>query len=116
MKDDSDLLIRLYDRFNARDIEAVLAKLDENVMWANGMDGGHVHGRDAVRQYWTHQWTIIDSHVEPLGFAVAGDGAIVVEVRQVVRNLTGEVLREQAVGHIFQVRDGMIVRFDIRGA
>jgi ketosteroid isomerase-like protein len=116
MKDASDFVARLYDRFNARDIEAVFARLDENVMWANGMDGGHVHGRDAVRRYWTHQWTLIDPHVEPLGVAVADDGAIVVEVRQTVRNLSGEILREQAVGHIFQLRDGMIVRFDIRGA
>jgi ketosteroid isomerase-like protein len=55
MKDASDLLTHLYDRFNARDIEVVLALLDEDVMWANGMDGGHVHGRDGVRRYWTRQ-------------------------------------------------------------
>jgi len=22
-------------------------------MWANGMEGGHVHGHDGVRNYWT---------------------------------------------------------------
>jgi ketosteroid isomerase-like protein len=116
MKDASDLLTHLYDRFNARDIKAVLALLDEDVMWANGMDGGHVHGRDGVRQYWTRQWSMIDPHVAPLSFTAAADGSTVVEVHQTVRGLTGEILREQDVGHIFHIRDGMIVRFDIRGA
>ena len=116
MKDASDLLTHLYAHFNARDIEAVLALLDEDVMWANGMDGGHVHGRDGVRQYWTRQWSMIDPHVAPLSFTSAADGSTVVEVYQTVRSLTGEILREQDVGHIFHIRDGMIVRLDIRGA
>lgn len=51
--DNRELLGRLYDRFNARDMEAVLAALHPDVVWANGMDGGHVHGRDGVRSYWT---------------------------------------------------------------
>jgi ketosteroid isomerase-like protein len=113
MKNASGLLTHLYAHFNAGDIDAVLAVLDEDVMWANGMDGGHVHGRDGVRQYWTRQWSMIDPHVAPLSFKARGDGSIVVEVHQTVRSLTGEILREQDVGHIFHIREGMIVRFDI---
>ena len=115
MTDTPDLLRHLYDRFNARDIEAVLALLHEDVMWANGMDGGHVHGRDGVRQYWTRQWSMIDPHVAPLNFTASGDGSTVVEVHQTVRSLTGDIVREQDVDHIFHIRDGMVVRFDIRG-
>src|SRR6266567_4708485 len=57
MSDEVDLLKRVYDRFNARDMETVLAAMHEDVIWANGMEGGHVHGRDEVRSYWTRQWT-----------------------------------------------------------
>ena len=64
-----DLLKRVYDRFNARDMETLLAAMHEDVIWANGMEGGHVHGRDEVRGYWTRQWTMIDPHVEPVAFA-----------------------------------------------
>jgi hypothetical protein len=53
-----------YDRFNTRDIEAVLAAPHEDVIWANGMEGGHVNGHDEVRSYWTRQWTMIDPHVD----------------------------------------------------
>ncbi|MGC2184767.1 MAG: hypothetical protein WA637_15935 [Terriglobales bacterium] len=42
MSDEVDLLKRVYDRFNARDMETVLAAMHEDVIWANGMEGGHV--------------------------------------------------------------------------
>lgn len=32
---------------------------------ANGWEGGHVVGREAVRDYWRRQWTVIDSTAEP---------------------------------------------------
>ena len=42
MDGDVEILKRIYDRFNARDIDGVLAVLADDVAWANGMDGGHV--------------------------------------------------------------------------
>jgi hypothetical protein len=68
MDDDIAVLERIYDRFNARDIDSVLASLADDVAWANGMDGGHVHGREAVREYWTRQRTMVSPHVEPVNF------------------------------------------------
>src|ERR1700747_3741370 len=49
MDGDVELLKRIYDRFNARDIDGVLAVLADDVAWANGMDAGHVHGRSGTR-------------------------------------------------------------------
>lgn len=111
-----DFLRQLYDRFSARDIDAVLAMLDPDVAWANGMDGGHVHGHDGVRAYWTRQWATIDPHVEPLGFTATADGTTVVEVQQTVRDLDGKVLSEKRVGHVFRLGDGKVRRFDIADA
>jgi limonene-1,2-epoxide hydrolase len=111
-----ELLTRLYDCFNARDIETVLDALDEDVMWANGMEGGHVHGREGVRSYWTRQWAIIDPHVEPMSFSTTATGQVIVEVHQTVRNLQGELLVNQMLGHIFQIENNQVKRFDIRGA
>jgi ketosteroid isomerase-like protein len=114
MATDKELLTQLYDRFNARDMEAVLAKLHPDVMWANGMEGGHVHGRDAVRSYWTRQWAMIDPHVQPTGFSAGANGTTEVEVHQTVRDLEGNLLADKSVGHIFRIEDGLVVRFDIR--
>ena len=114
MATDKELLTHLYDRFNARDMEAVLAKLHPDVMWANGMEGGHVQGHDGVRSYWTRQWAMIDPHVEPTGFSAGANGTTEVEVHQTVRDLEGNVLADRSVGHIFRIEDGLVVRFDIR--
>ena len=116
MSIDVALFEHVYQRFNARDIEAVLAALHPDVTWANGMEGGHVHGREAVRSYWTRQWATIDPHVEPTCFSTGADGEIVVEVHQTVRDLQGAMLVDQMVGHIFRIENGLITRFDIRDA
>jgi hypothetical protein len=116
MPDEVEFLKRVYSRFNAREMEAVLASLHENVMWANGMEGGHVHGREGVRSYWTRQWAMVDPHVEPVGFSKGPRGEVVVEVHQVVHDLKGALLLDQMVGHIFNIEDGLIRRFDIRDA
>jgi SnoaL-like domain len=87
MPNDTELLEHLYDRFNARDMAAVLATMHRDVMWANGMEGGHVYGHDGVRNYWTRQWAMIDPHVEPAGFSAGADGATNVEVHQTVRDV-----------------------------
>ena len=109
-----ELLARVYERFNARDIDGVLAFLQDDVVWANGQDGGYVQGHDGVRRYWTRQWTMIDPHVEPMDFSVTSDGEIVVAIRQTVRDPAGKILAEQKVGHVFRLEDGLIKRFDIR--
>jgi ketosteroid isomerase-like protein len=116
MSEEIELLNFLYNRFNARDMEAVLAALHEDVVWANGMEGGHVQGRDAVRNYWTRQWAMADPHVEPVSFSRGQEGEVVVEVHQVVHDLEGSLLLDRMVGHIFRIDDGAVRRFDIRDA
>ena len=110
---DIELLRRLYQSFNARDLPAILKVLHPDVTWANGMDGGHVHGHDGVRDYWTRQWTMIDPRVEPAGFATLADGRTEVEVHQTVRDRNGNILSDKRVRHIFQIEGGLVRRFDI---
>jgi nuclear transport factor 2 (NTF2) superfamily protein len=121
MENRVELVKRLYDDFNARDIDSVLAMLTEDVMWANAMDGGYVLGHEGIREYWTRQWSMISPHVEPLGFRSLDDGSIFVEVIQTVRDLEGNLLRDQAhglkdktVGHVFRFEDGRVSRFDVQ--
>jgi hypothetical protein len=59
---------------------------------------------------------IIDPHVEPVEFSSGSNGKVVVEVHQIVRDLQGKLLADQMVGHIFQIENRLVRRFDIRGA
>lgn len=113
MPSDTELLEHLYERFNSRDMEALLSTMHSDVMWANGMTGGHVHGHAGVRDYWKRQWAMIDPHVKPTHFLSCADGTTSVEVHQTIRDLKGSILMHKIVIHIFQIEGGLIKRFDI---
>jgi ketosteroid isomerase-like protein len=66
----------MYAAFNQRDIESVLAAMHDNVDWPNGMEGGRVPGKAAVREYWKRQFEVLDPNVEPRNFTKgAADGS-----------------------------------------
>lgn len=120
-KNDVDVVKRMYDCFNTRDIDGVLAALADDVAWANGMDGGHVHGHKAVRDYWIRQWALVSPRVEPIAFQQMEDNAIAVEVIQSLFDLDGQPLGGQVRGlenktvrHIFRMNDGKVTGFDIQ--
>jgi ketosteroid isomerase-like protein len=112
--DHQALLRRAYDAFNERDIDAALELMHPDVDWPNGMEGGRELGLSAVRDYWTRQFSMIDSHVEPLGFTTQGDDTVAVDVHQVVRDLEGNLLSDERVEHVYKFRGGLVERMDIR--
>ena len=109
-----DLLISVYECFNRRDIESILALMHPEVEWPNGMEGGWVHGREGVRDYWTRQWGVVDPHVDPCKFEADDQGRIISDVHQVVRDMKGTVLMDRMVQHVYLIEDGLIRRMDIR--
>jgi SnoaL-like domain len=115
-REDHELLAGAYRDFNARRMDAVLNRLDPEVEWANGLEGGHEHGREAVRAYWTRQWKTLDPHVDPVQITREDDGRMIVEVHQVVRDLEGKILIDTLVHHAYQISNGLIRRMDIRNA
>jgi hypothetical protein len=111
-----DILRAAYADFNARNIDAVISRMHPEVEWANGMEGGHVHGKDEVHAYWTRQFTTLDPHVEPVRIEPDEHGRWVVEVHQVVHDREGNLLLDVTVYHTYQFRDGLIARMDISEA
>ncbi|HEX6534797.1 MAG TPA: nuclear transport factor 2 family protein [Gemmatimonadaceae bacterium] len=114
MRKEHEMLARAYDAFNARDIDGALAVMHPDVEWANGMDGGYVHGHDEVRAYWSRQWTMIDPHVTPVGFEDEGGGRTVVHVHQVVRDVRGNPLVDSMIDHVYTIEGGLVRRMCIR--
>jgi hypothetical protein len=108
-----DRLRQVYESFNARDIDAVLDAMTEDVDWPNAWEGGRVHGRESVRDYWTRQWAEIDPTVEPVGFSTRPDGSVAVEVAQLVRSLDGEPLGEGRIVHVYTFDGDLVARMDV---
>ena len=114
MPSDKELLMRAYDGFNARNMEAALATMHPDVVWANGLEGGYVYGHDGVRDYWTRQWATINAHAEPISFSTGADGTTHVEVHLTARDLKGNLLFDEIGSHVFRIENSLIRRFDIR--
>lgn len=112
--DTNELIEKTYAAFNARDIDAALRVMRPDVDWPNGMEGGRVHGHGAVREYWTRQWGLIDPTVEPTGITTLEDGRVAVDVHAVVRDLSGNVLKDGMIQHVYTFQDGLVQSMEIR--
>jgi hypothetical protein len=113
LMDHEPLLRTLYANFNAREVGAVLAATTPDVDWPNAWEGGRVRGREAVREYWRRQWAEIDPTVEPRSIVTRPDGRVAVEVHQVVRSLEGDLIGENDVMHVYELRGGLISRMTV---
>jgi hypothetical protein len=108
-----ELLRAAYAAFNARDADATLATMTPDVTLPNGIEGGYIHGHQAVRAYWTRQWAVIHPHDEPMPFHQEDSGCILVDVHQVVRDLAGTVLSDRHLGHRCTIEHGLIQAVEV---
>jgi len=107
---------RMYERFNAREIDAVIELMRRDVDWPNALLGTRVVGHDGVRAYWLAQFAEFDPRVEPLGFEPLADGRVRVLVDQSLFDLEGDLIGHGRVFHDYEFRDGLIARMDVVAA
>jgi ketosteroid isomerase-like protein len=109
-----EILKSAYRAFNGRDLGSAVALMHPDVTWSNAWEGGRVVGREAVSDYWRRQFESVSSEVEPKAFTEEADGAITVDVHQVVHDArSGELLSDSRVRHRYRVEDGLISRMDV---
>jgi hypothetical protein len=87
--------------------------MSPDVAWPDGSEGGFVHGRDGVREHWREQFEAVDPMIEPGEFRSLPDGRVAVSVRQVARSDDGAVISDEALVHLYTLRDGLIDRMEI---
>jgi hypothetical protein len=113
MSENQEYQQNLYDAFNRREIETIISSMRSDVKWANGLEGGFVYGRDAVRQYWTDQFKTIQPKLETLVFETDEFNRNVVTVHQIVKDLQGNTLADATIQQIFTIEDGLISLYEI---
>jgi len=113
MRDNQQFLQNLYDAFNNREIETIISFMCPDVKWANGVEGGFVYGRNAVREYWTNQFKDIQVELETLKFETDENNRNIVTVHQVIKDLQGNLLADATVQQIFTIEDGLISLYEI---
>ena len=116
MANTQTLIAQAYSAFNRRDIDSALALMSENVSWPKASEGGRVVGKEEIRSYWIRQWKEFDPHVEPLEVIDQEGGITDVKVHQLVKNLSGDVVSDREVWHVYTIANGLIERMDLKGS
>ena len=109
-----ELIAQAYSAFNRRDIDCALALMSENVSWPKASEGGRVVGKEEIRSYWSRQWKEFDPHVELLEIIDRESSITDVKVHLLVKSLTGDVLSDSQLWHIYTIANGLIERMDIK--
>lgn len=104
---------KAYEGFNARKIDEVFSVMTPDIHWPKAFEGGYVIGFDAVREYWTRQWSEINPKVEPISISERPDGKVEVLVGQLVCSLDGSVIFDGEVKHVYSFSDNLIESMDI---
>ena len=112
--DTQKLMTQIYAAFNRRDIDATLAFMSEDVSWPKASEGGRVVGKQAIRDYWTRQWTEFDPLVNVIDVIDREGGVTDVSVHQLVKDPRGNVLSDTELWHVYSITDGLIERMDIK--
>jgi ketosteroid isomerase-like protein len=109
MGDTEALLTRLYEAFNRKDIEAVIAYLHPDVSWPNLFGEGRLQGRDAMRRMWRDQFAAINPEATPIAYTTLPDGRVRVEIAYVVRTLDGRLFTEEVATNTYRFKDDQII-------
>lgn len=107
------ILENAYAAFNNRDVDTVLQLMAENVHWPNGWEGGYVEGKDAVKAYWQRQWKELNPIVKPTSYHQISANLVEVSVHQVVKDLSGNLLSDGFVRHVYLFENGLISKMEI---
>ena len=105
-----------YDAYNARDDEALLAFVTDDVSWPDGTTDDktkRLHGREALKAYWLKQWAVSRTRDTPTEVTELPGGRVKVRLDQVVHTLDGDELSRGTFEYFFELRDKLISRLDI---
>jgi hypothetical protein len=109
MNERTALLSRAYERFNARQVDELLAMMSDDVEWPDVANGGVLRDKALIRSYWAGQFAVADPRVTPVDFIEVGDEVVVV-VEQEILALDGSVLVPGATVFHRYAFDGDLVR------
>jgi uncharacterized protein len=110
-----DVVRRAYEAMNAGDMGAFLGLLSRDVEWKaakEGTDPGTYSGHTGVGRFYDTRLEVWDQlHQQPDQLIDRGESVVAV-VRTRTRGKASGVELEQGSAHLWQLRDGKVVRFE----
>jgi hypothetical protein len=110
MMNEIDTVRRMYDAYNARQMDAALADLHADVEWDGGAEG-MLHGKEAVERHWRSQWRDVDAKVY-IQSSAWKNSSLVLQVRLEVATPRG--VSEQHIQNAITFSDGLVASLRIK--
>lgn len=99
---------QMYDRWNARDIDAVLQCISEDCFWKADLDGPVIQGREGVRKFWDSLSREGRIRLVPVEFQEIAPDRFRILVDHERRDVAGRVVWAGPLNHIVVMREGLI--------
>lgn len=107
------LLAEVYDAFNARDLDGLGRAFHPEVEWPDLLEGGALHGRQTVVDYFRRQFALMRPEAEIIDITPVGKDQAIVHVQYVVRDAQGGLWSDTQARLRFTFEDGLIRRMAI---
>lgn len=113
MTDAEARVLKLYSAFNGPDYDVVLDLLAEDIDWPDEASGARLSSKTAVRASMLEHAATHRAEYAPIAVQEHGDGRVTVLAQRVSLDaIDGSLRSNTRVRHVFQLREGLIVRMD----
>jgi ketosteroid isomerase-like protein len=113
MTPDEDRIAHLYDAFNTRAFDRLLAGMAPDISWPDEVEDRRLEGLAAVRDYFETATAPLRVRHQPLVLFSPAPGWVEALTRQTVSSAAdGSLWSSMRVRHRFTLRDGLITRLD----
>jgi hypothetical protein len=110
----SDVIARLHDALDRRDLDAVTALIHPQARFRDYLDGGELIGRDAVRGFYQRLFDMLAPGLDLIGLKTLPDGRVRADIQSSVRAPSGHLWSDTRVVAIYTVLDGLISSVELQ--
>ena len=110
----SELITRLHDALNRRDLDAVMALIHPQARFRDYMDGGEVEGHVAIRGFYQRMFDTIAPDLDLIALKTLPDGRIRADIQSSVRDRSGHLWSDTRVIAIYRFTDGLMSSVELQ--
>jgi ketosteroid isomerase-like protein len=106
-----ELTQRVFEAFNRRDFDDVLALLDDSITWRSlfSVEAHLLQGKEPLRAHWASQVEAVDVHLDLQELISVGDSRVVAVAKWSGRGQASGVSVDASAAQVFTIRRDKVV-------
>ena len=106
-----ELTQRVFEAFNRRDFDGLLAMLDDSITWRSlfSVETHHLQGKEPLRAHWASQVEAVDVYLELQELIPVGDSRVVAVAKWSGRGQASGVSVDASAAQVFTIQRDKVV-------